>query len=146
MRIPPLVILSLLIAAPAVASPLHSKNGEAINVRVAGKRARGIGLRAQSSGWRLELGGGARASASLFDVTDGVSPTKWVVPVVDGALALDAERFVAGHAYRVELRGGDATIIYLYPPKQSRASHVDLSDDESPASDDGIAITPKSAL
>jgi hypothetical protein len=150
MRIQPILIGSLLfslfVAAPAVAAPVRSKNGEAINVRVAGKHARGIGLRAQTSGWRLELAGGARASASLFDVTDGVLPTRWVVQVVDGALELDAARFVAGHAYRLELRGADSAIIYLYPPKGARASHVELSDDEQDLGDEGIAITPKSAL
>jgi len=140
-------IALLLVAAPALAAPLAVKNGSSVNVSLAGKRERGIGLRPQASGWRLELSRPADDVAELIDVTRGVAPTKWVLPVEDGALHLDSTRFVPGHAYRVALRKGGSALVYLYPPAQKRTSQVTFADDQVGGGDDGgIAITPKSAL
>jgi len=137
----------LLLAGPALAAPLSAKNGRSVNVSLRGKRERGIGLKAQSAGWRLELRNGAEETAEVIDVTQGVTPSKWLVPVEDGALVFDAPRFVAGHAYRVELKRAGSALIYLYPPPVGkRTSKIEFVADESPLDDGGIAITPKSAL
>ncbi len=140
------IALLLAVAAPALSAPLAARNGSSVNVSVAGKRERGIGLRAQASGWRLELRGAAAGTAEVVDVTQGALGSKWMVQVEDGALVFDAARFVAGHAYRVELKSSGSSLIYLYPPAARKSQNVVFADSETPAADDGIAITPKSAL
>jgi nitrogen fixation protein len=139
------LLLILSVATPALSAPLPAKNGSTINVKVEGKRERGIGLKAQANGWRLELRGAASGTAEVVDVTQGALGSKWMVSVEDGALVFDAARFVAGHAYRVELKSGSA-LVYLYPPTSRKSHSVVFADSEAPAADDGIAITPKSAL
>jgi hypothetical protein len=140
------LMMMLALAAPALAAPLAAKNGSTVHVKVEGKRERGIGLKAQASGWRLELRGAASGTAEIVDVTQGALGSKWMVQVEDGALVLDASRFVAGHAYRVELPKSGSALVYLYPPAARKSHNVVFADSEAPASDDGIAITPKSAL
>lgn len=144
------LILALLVSLPAAAVPLRAKNGSTMNLKVAGKHERGIGLRTDGKAWRLEIGA-LEGTAEVFDVTPNVIASKWVVPVVNGALVFDATRFIGGHAYRVDLRHGGSAFVYLYPPKLgSKNSRVVFADSDAAAPHgevgDGIAITPKSAL
>jgi hypothetical protein len=140
-----LAAVLLLAAAPAVAgAPLAVKNGSTVRVALGGKREPGVGLRPRAEGWRLELRAG-QGVAEVIDVTQGVARTKWLVPIEDGALVLDATRFSPGHAYRVAL-GESSVLVYLYPPPGRKGpARLAFSDDE-PADNGGIEIAPKGAL
>src|SRR5947208_3311175 len=106
MRTLSMLLLVLVTSTAAFAAPLRARNGESMRVRVDGHSERAIGLRqsATRAAWRLELGAPSGGVASVYDVTGGgVAQTKWLVPVLAGGLTFDSSRFVAGHAYRVEL-------------------------------------------
>lgn len=151
------LILSLLMldfvayAAPRARNALRLAQGERI-VYVAvtsdgGRHERAVGLRHVPNGWRLELADAEPVgSAQIHDVTSGAVSSKWVVGIERNQLVLDETRFVAGHAYRVELASG-SLLVYLYPPPAgARRTRVSFDETPSDAGEDGIAITPKSAL
>jgi len=143
------VLAFSLVSQAAVAGSMRAKHASSVRVAVRGHREAGFGLRGTSRGWRLDLGR-VLTAVELVDVTDGAVPSRWVVEAVDGALTLDPERFLAGHAYRVELRSGESMLVYLYPPsvsaRSSRAERLVFGEESDDVSDDGIAISPKSAL
>lgn len=140
-----------LVGGNAAAAPLRIRNGSSVRVALHGKREVGVGVKPQSGGWRLELSAGADEVADVIDVTDGASEAKWTVTVRDGALLLDEERFVAGHAYRVLLRRGaepvGATLVYLYPPAMAPRHKVSFDDaDRGPGASEDIAVVKKPTL
>ena len=135
----------------AVAAPLKVRNGSSVRVALHGKREAGVGLRAGRGGWRLELAASPSDVADVVDVTDGANSAKWTVDVADGALMLDEERFVAGHAYRVTMRHGTeaigSTLIYLYAPAVASSHKVTFEDEDTAGGGSGdIAITKKPTL
>jgi hypothetical protein len=154
------ITLSLLLslaASSAVAAPqLRARNGQSVRLTLAGQHERGIGLRPVAGSWKLLLAGSDGADAAeVVDVTAGAPATKWMVAVENGAIVFDGRRFVADHAYRVQLRRGlqplSEAIIYLYPAHVGAKQKVGFSDDEARTNagnsdDDGIAVTPKSSL
>jgi hypothetical protein len=137
---------------PAFASPLRAKNGQSVRLMLSGQREVGIGLRPLRGAWKLDLLDAQGAdSAEVVDVTAGAPASKWMMAVEAGALVFDGRRFMADHAYRVQLRRGNlplgSALVYLYPAKMGAKSRVSFGDDEThPDDDDGIAVTPKSAL
>lgn len=150
-----IALATLLVSTVALGAPLPARSGQTVRIAIAGHRQKGIGLRADSGGWRLALAGCDEAQlAEVSDVTDGATPSKWRVYVAGGALRFSAPRFLPGHAYRVELRSGQTGFIYLYPPAGKSArqrmifSDEDAATDPAPAgvTDDGIAIAPKGVL
>jgi hypothetical protein len=149
MRVSTLALTILLAASSAHASPLRAKNGHTIRLVLGGQRASGIGLKPAAGTWRLELARTDADSAEVVDVTSGAPASKWKVDVVDAALRFDRERFVADHAYRVELqRAGRAVgsaLVYLYPAPRAGKQELTFSDGDD-AGDGEIATTPKSAL
>jgi hypothetical protein len=147
--------LVALLSTAAVASPLRIKNGSTVRVSLKGKREAGVGLRPKNGAWRVELGGSKETASDtieLVDVTDGANNTKWTLAPTDGALTLDSQRFIAGHAYRVTvMHGMDAVasaLIYLYPPTMANKSKVSFDDGETTggAGDDDISIAKKPSL
>lgn len=153
MRISTLV-LSLLLSATAFAAPFTTRGGEPVRVRVGTRSQVGIGLRPSRAdgSWRLVVRGAQAPHAEVIDVTNGATRDKWVVELVASGsaaeLVFDSSRFVAGHAYRVVLHGGEEAIVYLYaPPRGHGSSRVVFGDERAESvTEDGIAITPKSAL
>ena len=144
-----LILSMLMLDFVAYAAP-RARNGETVRVALTsdgGRHERAVGLRHVPNGWRLELADAEPvASAQIHDVTSGVTPSKWVVGIERNQLVLDESRFVAGHAYRVELPSG-SLLVYLYPPPAgARRSHVSFDETPSDTGEDGIAITPQSAL
>jgi hypothetical protein len=144
-----LVLLGLLISSSAMAAPtFRPKNGHSVRVVLGAKKEKGFGLRHARGGWRVELGRTQAATAEVVDVTAGTPGNKWEVSVESGALSLD-QRFIAGHAYRVELRDGSrsigSTLVYLYPPKIAARQQVSFADNESGA-DGEMATLPKPSL
>jgi hypothetical protein len=144
-------LLGVLAGAPAHGSP-NLRSGEAIHLRIEGRREAGRALKAEPLGWRLELSG--ERAIELADVTDHTTHDKWQVSLSDGTALLDAARFRAGHAYRVTVRRGAqievAGFVYLAPARGRGASRVEFEarEPETPEinNEDGIAIAPKSAL
>lgn len=143
----------LLCAGVAEAAPLKVRNGASVRVALAGKREMGVGLRPHGHGWELLLSSQlpVGAVADVFDVTEGAAGAKWTVEVSDGALFLDDETFIAGHAYRVVVRRGSeslgSALVYLYPPTVASHHKVTFDDvDTSAAPSDGIAIAKKPTL
>jgi hypothetical protein len=138
-----------MLSVPALGAPLRVKNGHAVQLRLGAGRERGVALRPMGRSWRLELGRSDAERAELVDVTVGAPASRWTVAVVGDALTLDPARFVADHAYRVQLRRGvedvGSALIYLYPPRTSAKQTLEFSDDEAPG-DDEIAVTPKPSL
>ncbi len=118
-----------------------------------GRREPGIGLRSNGHSWRLNLGDTAGAtSVALIDET-APAHEKWVLDIDGNSLELDAERFVGGHAYLVEVcKGPDVVehgLVYLYPaPASSRTAHVTLDSraDDNALDSGELPITPKGAL
>jgi hypothetical protein len=146
-----LVAVTSLVEASASAAPLKIRNGSAVRVALAGKREPGVGLRFSAGGWRLDLAAMPTATADIFDVTEGSTHAKWTTDIVDGALFLDQETFIPGHAYRVIIRRGaeslGTTLIYLYPPATAKRQRVTFDDaDTLPNTGDTIAITKKPTL
>jgi hypothetical protein len=146
-------LISIGITLPAAAEPLRTRSGQSVQVALSGHRERGVGLRPGSHGWSLTLADSAAGVAEVHDVTAGAGNAKWLVSVVDASLRFDPARFVAGHAYRVELKRGTlslgSALVYLFPPPRGRAtSHVTFRTDEEPAGegDEGLTPLPKSAL
>jgi hypothetical protein len=144
--------LVALLGGSAVAAPLKVRNGSSVRVALHGKREPGVGLRAGRGGWRVELGGATPTDvAEALDVTDGANGTRWTVDIADGgALVLDEERFIAGHAYRITVRRGTesigTTLVYLYPPAVATRHKVTFDDADTAASGNDIAITKKPTL
>jgi hypothetical protein len=142
----------LFFTSGAIAAPLRARNATSVRVAVDGRRERAFGVRGAAHGWRLELLGARAAVAEIHDVTPGAQPGKWLVPLDDDAVVFDDARFVAGHAYRVELRRGvesvGSALVYLYPPRAQKSARVQFDDSEAASSDgdDEIAITPKPSL
>ena len=137
----------------AAAAPLKVRNGSAVRVVVHGQREAGVGLKAQKGGWKLDLGGTQGAKIDLIDVTEGGSNgTRWSMQAADvGGLFLESgDRFIAGHAYRVEVHKGMETIgsalIYLYPPTMAAKSKVTFEDEAEGAGDGEIATVKKPLL
>jgi hypothetical protein len=128
--------LFMAVGGTAEASPLRIKGGSPVRVSMHGKRETGIGLKAQKSGWRVDVSASTPDEvADVIDITDGSAGTKWMVEVRDGALLLDNERFIPGHAYRVTIRKGmdplASALVYLYPPVSSARSRVSFDDDSN---------------
>jgi hypothetical protein len=148
--------LVALLSSAAFATPLRIKNGSTVRVALKGKREAGVGLRPKNGAWRVELGGSKETAADtieLVDVTDGANNTKWTLAAENGALTLDKERFIAGHAYRVTvMRGLEAVasaLIYLYPPTMAAKSKVSFDDAETNGGaglEDDIAVSKKPSL
>jgi hypothetical protein len=144
-----LMLLGLLVSSTALAAPtFRPKNGHTVRVVLGEKKERGFGVKHAHGEWRVELGQTHAAMAEVVDVTAGTPGSKWEVSVESGALRLD-QRFIAGHAYRVELRHGTqslgSTLVYLYPPKAAAKQQVTFADDDSGA-DGEIATLPKPVL
>jgi hypothetical protein len=145
------LVLVALMGGSAVAAPLKVRNGSSVRVALQGKREAGVGLRAVRGGWRLELTAAPTDVADVVDVTDGANSTRWTVDVAENALMLDAERFIAGHAYRVSLRHGSesigSTLVYLYAPSVASRQKVTFEEQDNTASGIGdIAIVKKPTL
>ena len=146
-----LIILGLLVSSAAFAAPLRAKNGHTIRLALGDRRERGIALKSTEGRWRLLLREphGALA-AEVVDVTRGAEGDKWLVEVVGGTLVFDAARFVADHAYRVELRRGPrslgSTVVYLTPPRAAKQRALSFEAVDEAAESDEIATLPKSAL
>lgn len=145
-----LILSLLLVDFVAHAAPPRARNGEIVRLASTadgGRHERAVALRCKDGAWRLELAESAPvATAQVSDVTAGVAGSKWSVAVDRSALVLDGVRFVAGHAYRVELPAG-SLLVYLSPPAAVRTSRVRFEAEAAPTTtDDGIAISPKSAL
>jgi hypothetical protein len=148
--------LVVLLSSAAFASPLKIRNGSTVRVSLKGKRESGIGLHPKNGTWRVELGGSketADETVDLVDVTDGANNTKWQLAPTEGALTLDSERFIAGHAYRVTVMRGlepvASALIYLYPPTMTGKSKVSFDDSETGgggAASDDVAIVKKPSL
>jgi hypothetical protein len=139
------------IGGAAAASPLKIRNGSTVRVALHGKREAGVGLKKKGNAWRVELAVGAGETVELVDVTDGTPSAKWEVQPTDGALVLDEERFVPGHAYRLTLKKGldalGSTLVYLYPPTMTGKSKVTFDDeDTSGGGADDLAIVKKPSL
>jgi hypothetical protein len=140
-------------ASVAGAAPLALHGGSPVRVAVHGKREVGVGVKMKERAWRLELAAANGADvAEAVDVTDGANDARWTMALHDGALVFDAERFIAGHAYRVVVRRGiterGTALVYLYPPVATGKSQVSFDDDAATAggSDDEIAISKKPTL
>jgi hypothetical protein len=120
------------------------------NVRVAvdGRREAGVGLYSDGRNWRLSLHDIDATQVILVDVTSRTRD-KWVLSVVDQAVVLDGPRFVAGHAYRVQLWRGatlvDKALVYLYPSRAGKR-HVEFEVEDEDTAGDEIRVVPKSAL
>ena len=145
--------LVAILGGTATASPLKIRNGSTVRVALQGKREPGVGLRSRAGGWQLELAPLAGAVADVFDVTEGAGAAKWTVQVEDGVIFLDAETFIAGHAYRVIVRHGaeaiGATLVYLYPPTAGTRHKVTFDDADTASNGDGSdgpAVAKKPAL
>lgn len=138
------------LSGSAVAAPLKIRNGSTVRVALQGKRETGVGLRNARGGWRLELVAATTDVADVVDVTDGANSARWTVDVADGALFLDEERFIAGHAYRVSLRHGTellgSTLVYLYAPSVSARHKVTFEENDGAAGGGDIAILKKPTL
>jgi hypothetical protein len=146
--------LVVLLSSAAFAAPLRIKNGSTVRVSLRGKREAGVGLRPKNGAWRLELGGSKETASDtieLVDVTDGANNAKWTLAPTGGALTLDTERFIAGHAYRVTMMHGmeavASALIYLYPPTMSGKSKVSFDDKEAGGGlGDDLAVSKKPSL
>ncbi|MDB4969378.1 MAG: hypothetical protein JWN44_5067 [Myxococcales bacterium] len=142
--------LVAMLSGSAVAAPLKIRNGSTVRVALQGKRETGVGLRNARGGWRLELVAATTDVADVVDVTDGANSARWTVDVADGALFLDEERFIAGHAYRVSLRHGTellgSTLVYLYAPSVSARHKVTFEENDGAAGGGDIAILKKPTL
>jgi hypothetical protein len=148
-------VLLAAMGGTGLASPVRIKNGSTVFVSVKGKRQAGIGLRPKDRAWRVELSGSTGAEGEsvveLVDITENAHNTKWVLSPTDGALMLDDQRFVAGHAYRLTvMRSGAAVasaLIYLWPPAAGAKSKVKFDDaDTSGTEADDIAVVKKPSL
>lgn len=139
-------LLGFVVAAPSAhADANRIRNGSPIHLRLAGRREAAVGLRPGKSGWRVVLRAPGAESAELSDVTPGRATSKFRVPVTGREVILDAERFVAGHAYRLEVHGGERQLLYLYPPLGRRVSTL-VFDAEEPTAGDDLSPSDKGSL
>ena len=142
-------------SAPAPTKALHIKNAHIIRVVLGKKRESAAAVRPDpdKGGWRLvlsaDLDGG---SVDLEDVTPKIRGSKWTLTVTDGAVALDAGRFLATHVYRLVARRGRQllgnALVYLVPPAAPPGkSHVDFAEDtEGQDPTAPMSPSPKGAL
>jgi hypothetical protein len=138
----------------AASSPAEARTlvGPSVRIAFGSRHERGIGLRGDARGWHLSLREAQGATSVVL--VDQTSPLhdKWIVPVEGTTLLLDSARFRGGHAYRVEVRRGTTLLVeglvYLYPGRVGHPGRVELEldEDDAQASEEGIAIAPKSAL
>jgi hypothetical protein len=140
----------LLLGVPAIAAPtFRLRNAQSVHVRLGDKREAGFAIKQAGGEWRLELGRVDAELAEIVDVTSGAASLKWQVEVVGGALRMEEARFIAGHAYRVELRRGPKTLgsalVYLTPPKALAQRAVSFDEGETPG-DGEMATLPKPTL
>ena len=105
----------------AEAAPLKVKNAVAVRVTMAQGSQRGLGVKPERDGWRLQLSlakVSQDTSVEVIDVTPG-TPARTLSVLLRGEEALlDGQRFEGGHVYRVQLRSGsgiDSAYVYLYP-------------------------------
>jgi hypothetical protein len=147
----PALVLYLALA-PAVSSGavarLRIKNGHGLTVSLGKTREAATGIRPEKKVWTLELDAAlVGAEAELRDVTPNVAGAHWSVPVETERLVLDAERFLASHVYRLEVRRErkllGSALVYLYPlPPPERVSRVDLDDQPEAADNKDAAPAP----
>jgi hypothetical protein len=126
--------------------PLHLRNGRRVRIQLGAHHDIGNQL-AWRDGWRLELGDVRATKAHLVDVTPHASLGDWEVPIVNGTLRLDPERFLPDHAYRVTIYSGTetrSTLVYLAPPPRRSVTRLDMSGHED--ADEGIAPVPKGRI
>lgn len=156
MRLATLVLLGIFVAGPAFAAPLV-RNGSSVRVVLPEGRKAASAIRPNggaADGWTLRLSVRS-GSVNLVDVTAGATALKYVY-TLDGEsndIVLDSDRFIAGHAYRVELRdpqgGVQTSIVYLVAPKGNARSNVAFTGsgaDDCAGDSDGIAIRDKGTL
>jgi hypothetical protein len=148
-----MVLVGLAANASAVpAAPLRVRNGSSVRVQVHGKREAGIGLRPnpKGGGWRLEVQLQPDETFELVDVTEGANEAKWTVAPQNGAILLDLDRFIAGHAYRLNAKRGTADVgtalVYLYPPQAKAKSKVTFEDEETAGIGGDLEIQKKPTL
>jgi len=145
--------------AAASAGPLKVKNAVAVRVNMAAGSQRGLGVKPERDGWRLQLSLATvnkDTQVDVIDVTPG-TPARTVSVVLHGDEAvLDGQRFEGGHVYRVQLRstaGLDSAYVYLYPSASASAAakegptKLEFAEDERDATgSSGPAPVKKSAL
>jgi hypothetical protein len=153
MRITKLLVLSLLLSTgTAFAAPLVQSGSTVRVVLPEGKKAANA-LKADKLGWTMKV----RATdgmINLVDVTANAAPMKYVISLQDsetpGVVILDNDRFVAGHAYRVELRdslgGVQTSHVYLVPPKTVNTAKVSFSAADDCAGSDELRVSDKGSL
>ena len=105
-------------------------------------------------GWTMKVRADS-GMVNLVDVTAGAMPMKYVFSLADaqtpGVLVLDSDRFVAGHAYRVELRDSSGGVqtghVYLVAPRGINTAKVSFTSGADDHSDDGeLRIRDKGSL
>lgn len=151
-----MILFALLVTGSvAHAAPLV-QNGSTVRVVLPEGKKAATAVRADKTGWTLRL----RAESgmlNLVDVTAGAPALKYVISLDKtddaGVVVLDTDRFVAGHAYRVELRESTGSVttghIYLVPPKHPGNGKMTVSfsgADDCTGEDDGIRVRDKGAL
>ena len=87
---------------------------------------------------------------TLRDVTTGAGPAKFELSLVAGGVLLDTARFRPDHAYRVELRKGEAVLasvlIYLRPARGNGRVVFDTREASAPEADGELTTLDKGAL
>src|SRR5262245_53040264 len=92
-------------AAPARVKTIRIKNAGTIRVVLGKKREPAAGVRPDKDGWKLVLSADLDgSSAELQDITPNVQATRWTLAVTGEKVALDPERFLPTHVYRVVFR------------------------------------------
>jgi hypothetical protein len=142
------LLLCLSIARPATAEPTRVRNGFTVFLQLGKTREAALGIHADKRGWRLVLSAAVTGEVELRDVTPGKARTKLKVTAKGRELLLEADRFVAGHAYRLEVREKDATplLVYLCPPDARQVNRVSFDAEEAADDDDGMPHTEKGSL
>ena len=153
MRATAMALLVMLVGGSAVAAPpLSVRRGRAIRVAINGRTEDAVALRFDRGGWRLALGGaGAGGTLVLRDVTLGATgPRTFELALPPEGLLLDDARFIADHAYRIELKRGTTVVgsalIYLTPQKRRGPVVFDDGETGTQPSDGELRTTDKGAL
>ncbi len=153
MRLAKLLLLSLFVSGSALAAPLVQSGSTVRVVLPEGKKAANA-IKPDKLGWTMKV----RAESgmvNLVDVTAGAMPMKYVFSLAEaqtpGVLVLDSDRFVAGHAYRVELRDSSGGVqtghVYLVAPRGINTAKVSFTGGADDHSDDGeLRIRDKGSL
>ena len=148
-----LLVGSSPVATASEAAPVALRGSHFVRVLLPGRSERGLALLANEHQWTLDVVGADLAEADFIDVTRGAGSTKWTLFVKGDQVALDDQRFVPGHAYRVHIHRGRQlllySLVYLIPPATRRTVIEFAEPEASPthtASSDPIAIIPKGAL